>query len=395
MQYDICIVGGCGHVGLPLAIMLAVKGQNVCVYDINQKSIDLIKSGVMPFAEENAEPLLQQALSSNKIHFTTDPVAVSQSDSVILIIGTPVDEHLNPRFRLMRKTIDSLMPYFYDGQLLILRSTVYPGLTKRINDWIIESGKNLHIAFCPERIVEGKAVEELESLPQIIASFTQAGVDRCRKIFALLTEDIVVVEPIEAELAKLFTNVWRYIKFATANQFYTIANDYGLDFYRIHKAVTHNYARAADLPRPGFAAGPCLFKDTMQLGAFSNNDFNLGHTAMLINEGLPNYVVKQLKKKYDLSKLTVGVLGMAFKAESDDIRESLSFKVKKIFELEAKKVLCSDPYVTDETFVGADFLIENSDIIVIATPHKTYAGLDTKGKNVVDVWNILGNGGRI
>jgi UDP-N-acetyl-D-mannosaminuronic acid dehydrogenase len=214
-------------------------------------------------------------------------------------------------------------------------------------------------------------------------------------LFSLFTSDIVVVEPIEAELAKLFTNTWRYIKFATANQFYMIANDYGLDFYRIYEAITHNYPRAKDLPKPGFAAGPCLFKDTMQLSAFNNNDFHLGHTAMLINEGLPNYVIKNLKRKYALKDMTIGILGMAFKAESDDIRESLSYKLKKMLEFEAKKVLCSDPYVTDDRLVDQETLIRESDIICIAVPHDAYKGLEIRGKKVVDVWNILNNGGLI
>ncbi|MDR0738192.1 MAG: nucleotide sugar dehydrogenase [Prevotellaceae bacterium] len=395
MKYDVCVIGGGGHVGLPLAIMLASKGKQVCVYDVNEKGIALIKSGVMPFAEEGAEPLLQQVLAAGRLHFSTRPEVVSDSETAILIIGTPVDKHLNPNFSVLKEVIDELIPYFYDGQLLVLRSTVYPGLSKRINDWLTEAGKNVHVAFCPERILEGKALEELENLPQIISSFTEDGVQRASDLFSLLTRDLVVVQPMEAELAKLFTNSWRYLKFAVANQFYMIANDYNLDFYNIYYAMTHNYARTKDFPRPGFAAGPCLFKDTMQLAAFNNNNFHLGHTAMLINEGLPNYVVSQLKKQYALSENTVGILGMAFKAESDDARESLSYKLKKILAIEAKQVLCADPYVNDPTLTDEKTLIRESDIIIIAAPHKRYKDLNIQNKKVVDIWNILNNGGRV
>jgi UDP-N-acetyl-D-mannosaminuronic acid dehydrogenase len=394
MKYDVCVIGGGGHVGLPLAIMLASKGKQVCVYDVNEKSIALIKSGVMPFAEEGAEPLLQQVLAAGRLHFSTQPDVVSESETTILIIGTPVDKHLNPNFSVLKDVIDELIPYFYDGQLLVLRSTVYPGLSKRINDWLTEADKNVHVAFCPERILEGKALEELESLPQIISSFTEEGVKRASDLFSLLTHDLVVVQPMEAELAKLFTNSWRYLKFAVANQFYMIANDYNLDFYNIYYAMTHNYARTKDFPRPGFAAGPCLFKDTMQLAAFNNNNFHLGHTAMLINEGLPNYVVNQLKKQYALSEKKVGILGMAFKAESDDIRESLSYKLKKILAIEAKQVLCADPYVKDASLTDEETLIRNSDIIIIAAPHKRYRDLKIHSKKIVDIWNILNNGGK-
>ena len=395
-RYDVCVVGGCGHVGLPLAIMLANRDKNVCIYDINENNIATVRGGVVPFYEEGAEPLLKSALESGNLVLSSDPGVLGESEIIIVIIGTPVDEHLNPRVDILKKTLKSISQYMTDDKLLILRSTVYPGVTKRTKDWLEEDGHNCDIAFCPERILEGKAVEELTSLPQIVSSYTESGVNRASDLFRLLTDDIVVVEPIEAELTKLCTNVWRYIKFAVSNQFYTIANDYGVDFYKIHHAMTYNYPRCKDFPRPGFAAGPCLFKDTMQLGAFSDNDFNLGHTAMLINEGLPNYVCKTLRKQYDLSKLTVGILGMAFKAESDDIRESLSYKLKKIFDFEAKEVLCSDPYVNDDRFVSEEELIDRSDIIIIATPHKKYKELVIPSdKKAVDIWNILGNGGKI
>lgn len=395
-EKDVCVIGGCGHVGLPLAIMLADKGKDVCVYDINKNNIEQIKKGQMPFYEHGAEKRLKRVLEEGKLEFSTSPDMVAKARIVVMIIGTPVDEHLNPEFDVVKHSIEEIEDYLCDEQLLILRSTVYPGLTKRMKDWLSEKGINMDIAFCPERILEGKAIEELESLPQIVSSFTQTGVERASDLFKVLTDDIVVVEPMEAELAKLCSNVWRYIKFAISNQFYEIANDYGLDFYKVYYAMTHNYKRCADFPRPGFAAGPCLFKDTMKLGAFYNNDFNLGHTAMLINEGFPNYIFKKLKEQYDLSNLTVGILGMAFKAESDDVRESLSYKVKKISEFEAKKTLCSDPYVKDVSFISKEELIERSDVIIIATPHQEYANLKIdSAKKVVDIWNMLGKGGRI
>ena len=394
-MYDISIIGGCGHVGLPLAIALADKGKKVCILDINRESLDQVRNGVMPFAEEGAEPLLKKNTANGNLSVSEDPACISDSEIIISIVGTPVDEHLNPQFTLMRRVIDAYAEHFRDGQLLILRSTVFPGISQKVRDWLLERGKNVHVAFCPERILEGKAMTELESLPQIISSFSCEGLEMARKTFSLLTNDIVVVEPMEAELAKLFTNVWRYIKFAAANQFYMIANNYNLNFYNIYHAMTHNYERAKDFPRPGLAAGPCLFKDAMQLGAFNSGDFYLGHTAMLINEGLPNYMTKKLKQKYDLSTMTVGILGMAFKAGSDDIRESLSYKLKKIMQLEAKRVLCTDPHVKDERLLPLQKVLDESDIIIIATPHPEYKNIAIEDKIIADIWNVLGKGGII
>jgi UDP-N-acetyl-D-mannosaminuronic acid dehydrogenase len=378
-----------------LGIAFADKGKKVCIQDINAASVERVKSGNIPFTEEGAQPLLRKVLDNGHIAVTTDPECIKESEVVIFIIGTPVDEHLNPKFGLMKELIDQYFDYFRENQVLILRSTVYPGISEKIKIWFEERGKNIHVAFCPERILEGKAMTELNSLPQIVSSFSKEGLSAAKELFGVLTQDIIEVSPMEAELSKLFCNVWRYIKFAVANQFYMIANNYGLDYYNIYHAATHNYERAKDLPRPGLAAGPCLFKDAMQLGAFNSGDFYLGHTAMLINEGLPNYIVKKLKEKHDISKMTVGVLGMAFKAESDDIRESLSYKLKKILQVQAHCTLCTDPYVNDGRMLPLEEVIEKSDIIIVATPHKIYKNLKLDGKIVADVWNVFGKGGVI
>jgi len=193
----------------------------------------------------------------------------------------------------------------------------------------------------------------------------------------------------------LFTNTWRYIKFAASNQLYMMANDFGLDYERIRAALAYNYPRAADLPRAGFAAGPCLFKDTMQLAAFNHNNFALGHTAMAINEGLPLYVVHRLEQRYDLASMTVGILGMAFKGGSDDIRSSLSYKLKRILAFKAGAVLTTDPYViVDSALLPLDEVISRSDLLVIGAPHPEYRALATD-KPVADIWNILGHGVRV
>jgi UDP-N-acetyl-D-mannosaminuronic acid dehydrogenase len=250
----------------------------------------------------------------------------------------------------------------------------------------------MDVAFCPERIAEGKAMTELYELPQIVSSRTVRGSERASELFRRLTDKIVLMSPEEAELAKLFTNVWRYIKFATTNQLYMMANDQGLDFERIRAGLAADYPRAADMPGPGFAAGPCLFKDTMQLAAYNNNNFALGHTAMTINEGLPLYLVHRLGQRFDLRSMTVGILGMAFKASSDDIRSSLSYKLKRILAFKAAAVVCTDPYVTtDSSLLPLDEVLATADLLVIGAAHPDYRDLET-AKPVADIWNLLGKG---
>jgi UDP-N-acetyl-D-mannosaminuronic acid dehydrogenase len=394
VKYDAVVVGGFGHVGLPLAISLADGGASVCALDINAEAQRTIGDGKMPFQEEGAEDALRRVLANGKLTLSLDPRTLAETETVVFIIGTPVDRHLNPEFEQMRDVVEGYLPYFHDGQLLVLRSTVYPGISEKLRHWMHLEGKKVEVAFCPERIAEGFAMKELTELPQIVSSFSEDGVARAKALFLRLTEKVIVVPPIEAELAKLFSNVWRYVKFAAANQFFMIANDHGADFYRIHHAMTTDYPRCRDLPTPGFAAGPCLFKDAMQLAAFNNGGFYMGHSAMLVNEGLPNYLVKQIKRKHDLREKTVGILGMAFKANIDDKRESLSYKLKKILLFEAREVLCSDAHIRDDDeLVSAEQLLDRSDVIIVGAPHREYKHLRLpEDKLVVDVWNLTGNG---
>lgn len=393
MRYDSVIVGGFGHVGLPLAISLADRGSRVCALDIDAGALRRIGDGGMPFQDEGAEPALRRALASGNLTLSLDATAIAQTDTVVLVIGTPVDRHLNPEFEQLRAVIAGYLPHFRDGQLLILRSTVYPGISERVRDFLRSQGKQVELAFCPERIAEGFAMKELTSLPQIVSSFSEEGLARARAFFQPLGVETLALPPIEAELAKLFSNVWRYVKFAAANQFFMLANDHGANYYRIHHAMTTNYERCRDLPTPGFTAGPCLFKDAMQLAAFNNGGFYMGHAAMLVNEGLPNYLVNRIKLTHDLRDKTVGILGMAFKANVDDKRESLSYKLKKILLFEAREVLCSDAHIDGPDLIPTDELLRRSDIIILGAPHREYRGLRVPpGKLFVDVWNMSGQG---
>jgi UDP-N-acetyl-D-mannosaminuronic acid dehydrogenase len=393
-KYDVCVVGGLGRVGLPLGISLADSGKKVMLYDIDKDAIDCVSSGKMPFIEAGAEEVLKRTLGKN-LFMSSDKVVISESYFVIVVIGTPVDEHLNPKFNAFKSCIDGIMDVLRDNQHIILRSTVYPGTTEKIREWLVSKGKGTKISFCPERIAEGRAMEELRSLPQIVASFDEASLEEAKGLFMTLTKDIVFLNPLEAELAKLFINVWRYIQFSIANQFYQIATQNDVDFYKIYDAITYNYPRAQTFPRAGLTAGPCLFKDTMQLASFSNNSFFLGHAAMLINEGLPNFIVQRLKDRYVLKEKVVGILGMAFKGDIDDSRDSLSYKLKKILEIEARDVLCTDPFVKDDDFLNLDEVIARSDILIIGAPHSAYKNIkvDDPSKALVDIWNFFGKGG--
>lgn len=388
-------MGGCGHVGLPLGIALAQSGLRVALFDVDLEAVDRVRSGKMTHLEPGAPEALEEALASSRLSVTADASVLRSTEQIVVVLGTPIDEHSNPDPYALMQALEGVIGELQDGQLLVLRSTVFPGVTRMVERLMHRFDKAIDVAFCPERIAEGHAMEELRTLPQIVSARTNRSFDRAEALFRHLTDKIIRVSPEEAELAKLFTNSYRYIKFAAANQLFMMANDCGLDYERVRAAIIEDYPRAADLPRSGFAAGPCLLKDTMQLAAFNNNNFGLGQASMQVNEGLPLYLTARMAARFDLGSMTIGILGMAFKGESDDTRSSLAYKLKRILRVKAAGVMATDPYVTsDQDLWSLDDVLARSDLIVIGAPHRVYADIDIR-QPVVDIWNIRGHGVRI
>ena len=389
-EYDICIIGGAGHVGLPLGLVFASEGKRVMLYDINGAVLEEIAQGNVPHMEQGAAPILRDVLQRKTLSVSTDMQVVGQAATVIITIGTPIDEFMNPVFNGIKQCLEDIFPYVSQDQLIILRSTVYPGTTDWCHRYFSELGRTMKVAFCPERVVQGLAISEIRDLPQIISGTTTEAIQAAQELFSSIAPDQVLLEPMEAEFAKLFNNAYRYIEFAIANQFYMITNSAGVDFYRVLEGMKKNYPRARGIPGAGFAAGPCLYKDTMQLMSFAANNFSLGNAAVLINEGMVLYVIDQLKSLYRLEAMKVGLLGMAFKADNDDIRSSLSYKLKKHLALQAKQVLTTDPYVTvDKELLPLDYVLEESDLLILCVPHSTYKHLDLSGKPSIDIWGYL------
>ncbi len=387
---DLTVVGGAGHVGIPLVLAFAEAGMTVNVNDLNEDTLATLRAGKLPFIEHGAEPLLKKALAGQRLVFSSSPAGISCRGPVIVTIGTPVDEFLNPVHGSVQRCIDDLLPHLADEQLLVLRSTVYPGTTDWLDAYLRRIGRKNKVAFCPERVVQGYGIKELAAMPQIVSGTSPEAEQEAADLFRRIVPELVTATPLEAEFAKLFSNAYRYIEFAATNQFYMIAKQAGADYQAVMRAMKHNYPRLRSLPGPGFSAGPCLFKDTMQLAAYARNQFGLGHAAMQVNEGLVLQLVEDLRRGYDLSGMTVGLLGMAFKAEIDDTRASLSYKLKRTLQMCAREVLTTDPYVTtDPALLPLDQVVARSDILILCTPHSAYADADLKNKPVVDVWGFL------
>jgi UDP-N-acetyl-D-mannosaminuronic acid dehydrogenase len=284
--------------------------------------------------------------------------------------------------------VRELFPYLDGTRLLVLRSTVSPGTTDDLDRFLKKNGREIAVAFCPERVVQGKAIKEIQTMPQIVSGTSPEAAGMAVELFEKIAPKIVRMKPMEAEFAKLVCNTYRYIQFAATNQFYMLVESAGCNYSAVLEGIKDQYPRMRDFPGAGFAAGPCLYKDTLQIAAFADSQFELGHAAIHVNEGLPAYLVSRLKQEYPLDRMQVGLLGMAFKAESDDIRSSLSYKLKKLLKHAARDVLCTDPYVrTDPNLRPLEEVLDQSDLLIISTPHRLYSTITT-AKPVIDIWNL-------
>ena len=389
---SVIVIGGAGHIGLPLSLCIAKEGFPVSIYDLNKEILKKINDGIFPYKEEGGRYLLKKILKKKNFSISSQISEIKKKNIIIICIGTPIDEYMNPVHSVIKECIDQILPYLEKDQLIILRSSVSPKTTEWVSKYINNKKKGIDVVYCPERVVQGETIKEIREIPQIIGAFNQKAFTKALKIFSKISKKVVKATPLEAELSKLFCNAYRYIEFSISNQFYLISEAAGIDFKEIYKIMKKDYSRASNIPSAGFSAGPCLFKDTMQLASFFKNEFSLGQQAMLVNEGLVLSLSEKIAENFDISKLNIGLLGMAFKADSDDIRDSLSYKLKKKLEIDAKKVLTTDPYVKiDENLMPLNEVINKSNLLILCAPHKSYKKINLKGKPVIDVWGFLSN----
>lgn len=398
-NYKIAVVG-IGRVGLPLSLAFASKGHTVYGIDINQDLLATLREGQMPFKEDDGNGLLQKTL--DKTFFPTDDFfVIKDADYIVMVLGTSIDENMNPVFRDIEAALEKASKFFKPGQTLILRSTVSPEIVHYLNAYIakfknIKLGNNFFLAFCPERIAEGKGLTELFEIPQLVGADDDEAIDRAVKLFSTLGIKCYTSDTITVELAKIFSNMYRYISFAIPNEFMTIAERYDRNIFEIIDLVNKDYKRGG-LKMPGLTAGPCLFKDGFFL-TYGQPDIGLITTAWKVNESIPAFIVNRLKEKTDLIGKKVVILGMAFKAEIDDPRDSLSKSAKNAFVREGADVSIHDPHIN--AYKGDVYdMLEGADVIFIATNHDWYKKMDLKKLKdsakkkawVCDVWNIFGN----
>ena len=382
------IIGGAGHIGLPMSLLLAKK-HKVTIIDPSPNIIK-IKKGISPFFEVGMDKLLKNKLILNNINCKKDiKINKEKFDAIVITLGTPIDEWNNPVVQDLIDIVDESLKNLEKNGILILRSTVVPGLSKKLYKKLYK--KKINLLYCPERIIQGYALIELTKIPQIIGSndnkINKHLDNNVKKIF-FFTKKFIYTNYEEAELIKLFNNFWRYGTFALSNQMYLIAKNFNLSYQKILKNMKDSYPRASDIPSAGFAAGPCLYKDTQQLFSSFSGNFSLGKATIEINEKLVDYVALDVSKLAKQKKIVI--LGAAFKANNDDFRDSLSFRLYKILNrISLGKIILYDPLVDHKKVItNKNLLNVKKDFFVLATPHKIFNELLKKipANNLYNIW---------
>jgi UDP-N-acetyl-D-mannosaminuronic acid dehydrogenase len=402
---NVLVVGACGRVGLPFSV-IASKNMNVVGYDRNDELVKQLNSGKFPYIENtigdySAETLLQTRLKADTLTFVSDKdkalKLATTSDVIVIMVGTPIDSELNPRVDDLIQVLDDFFPYIEKNNnkpVVILRSTVSPGTTEMLAK---KYNNKMPIFYCPERVSQGNSFIEIPKYPQIVSGVTDDDLlisqdtELKAKVFQFFRKlgvpECRWLTPLEAELAKLMTNMYRYVNFALANEFFMIAANLGADYEEIRLAINKDYPRM-NLEKAGFAAGPCLFKDgQFLLEGIQYSD--LVRTSFTINEGMVDVIANWVHHIYDCKN--VAILGMTFKANSDDTRNSLSFKLKKSLKKKGINVVCYDPLWKDN---NPDDLekVKGCDGVVLMAPHDCFDeqffddNLEHDKMIIIDIW---------
>ncbi|HEY7453305.1 MAG TPA: nucleotide sugar dehydrogenase [Thermoleophilaceae bacterium] len=390
---------GLGRVGLPLALSFADRGLDVIGVEREQTVLDQIDAGQMPFAETDTQALLERVRESGRLRTTKVVQEAAEADHIVLTLGTPAYVHIEIDVSQIRGVLDDLLPVLREGHSVILRSTVAPGTTEWVAGYIeqrrgFRAGEDIFVSHVPERIAEGHFLEEIATLPCIVGGVGEGSGDRAAELFEVFGTEIVRTLPVQAELAKIWTNILRYAQFALPNLLMMECEQYDANVFEIIDLINHDYPRGG-MSRPGFTAGACLRKD------FTFSEERSSAPGMLlavsrVHETVPLFVINGLKTRLDgsLRDRKIAVLGLSFKRDSDDLRDSLALKLIRLLERELAHVARHDPHVPaqSEPFEAA---VEGADAVIVATNHSDFDGLLERLPSdvlLVDPWNTTGSG---
>ncbi len=403
MTYDVAIIG-CGRVGLPLALAFADHGLRVLGIDNDAERLAAVRDGHMPFNEPGAPELLARLNGGDRLEWSEHVADAAQAGAIVITLGTPSFSHIEIDLRDIRSVLDDLLPVLSEGHLLVLRSTIAPGTTEFVAGYLeqqrgLVAGDGVLVAHVPERIAASRFFEEIGTLPCIIGGVGERSGQAAASLFAALGAPIVQTSPVNAELAKIWTNILRYAMFALPNRLMIECEQFGANVFEVIDLINRDYPRGG-MPLPGMTAGTCLRKDF----TFSEERSNAPGMLLAVSrvhESVPLFIVDGLKQRLgSLRGRKVAVLGLAFKADTDDDRDSLSHKLIRLLERELAEVAVHDPHVATPTSPFADAVLD-ADAVIMATNHSAFrsrealaAIVDSARSDAVlaDPWNSFGQG---
>ncbi len=403
MSYERSIsVIGLGRVGLPLALSFADRGMRVLGVDHDRAVLDSIRAGRMPWSEAGTQELLDRVAATGRLELAERAADAAVADDIVITIGTPSFFHFESDLRQVRAAVDDLLPLLRPGHALILRSTIAPGTTEFVAGYLekrrgLKVGEDVFVAHAPERIAAGRFLEEISTLPCIIGGVGDASTERAASTFSVFGAPIVTTTPVQAELAKIWTNILRYATFALPNLLMMDCERYDANVFEVIDLINHDYPRGG-IAMPGLTAGTCLRKDFV----FSEERSNAPGMLLAVSrvhEAVPLFLIEGIKRRLgSLSSRKVAVLGLTFKRNTDDERDSLSPKLIRLLERELADVAVCDPRARTPTQPLAD-AVADADVVIIATNHSEFETPDAVREIVasasddcllVDPWNALG-----
>jgi UDP-N-acetyl-D-mannosaminuronic acid dehydrogenase len=402
-EADVAVIG-LGRVGLPLALTFADHGLRVHGVDRDARRLDAVRAGEMPFQETGTQELLERVAASGRLTLSDQVADAARAEHVILTIGTPSFSHIEIDIRDIRSALDELIPVLRPGASVILRSTVAPGTTEFVAGYLrkkrgLHVGRDVFVAHAPERIAEGRFIEEIHSLPCIIGGVDLVSTERVAKLFEVFGTETIRTTPVQAELAKIWANILRYATFALPNLLMMNCEQYNANVFDVIDLINKDYPRGG-MKLPGFTAGTCLRKDF----TFSEERSNAPGMLLAVsrvNESVPLFIVQGIKRRIGtLEDKKVAVLGIGFKKDSDDDRDSLSYKLIRFLERELADIAVHEPFVPGP-WASFDDAVAGADVVIVATNHSEYASPQALDKIrraarpdcvIVDVWNVLGTG---
>ena len=398
---DVAVIG-LGRVGLPLALSFADRGLDVVGVDNDPVRLGAVREGRMPFEETGAQAVLDRVHASERLSLSERVPDAARARQIVITLGTPSFSHIEIDMRDIRSALDDLLGVLAPGHSLILRSTVAPGTTEFVAGYLskhrgFQIGEEVFVAHAPERIAAGRFLEEIDTLPCIIGGVGARSGEVVAELFGAFRAPIVQTTPVQAELAKIWANILRYTHFALPNLLMMDCERYSANVFDVIDLINRDYPRGG-IAEPGLTAGTCLRKD------FTFSEERSAAPGMLlavsrVNESVPLFLLEGAKRRLgSLADRKVAVLGLAFKADTDDERDSLAHKLIRLLERELADVVIHDPLVATPS-ASFEEAVEGADVVIVAANHSEFcrpsalaAIVELAGSDclIVDPWNCWG-----